>query len=81
MVYIYIYIYIYIYCVCSVSIANSRIKLHTRQDVNYLEIMRRSRCRRVFCVYVHKYSAGGRVTNAVGTIFKKSFVGTRARPI
>ena len=26
-------------------------------------------------------SSGGRVTNAVGTIFRKVFVGTRARPI
>ena len=33
----------------------------------------------------HAYNAlgrpGGRVTNAVGTIFRKIFVGTRARPI
>ena len=43
-------------------------------------------------VYVYDYdanvvhvklsqAAGGRVTNAVGTIFRKIFVGTRARPI
>ena len=27
------------------------------------------------------WTAGGRVTNAVGTIFRKIFVGTRAHPI
>ena len=28
-----------------------------------------------------RVGSGGRVTNAVGTIFRKIFVGTRARPI
>ena len=27
------------------------------------------------------WAPGGRITNAVGTIFRKIFVGTRARPI
>ena len=35
------------------------------------------RCPRVLAAW----GPGGRVTNAVGTIFRKIFVGTRARPI
>ena len=38
-------------------------------------------CKYAMYYHVDYWSPGGRVTNAVGTIFRKIFVGTRARPI